>query len=469
MLRVGIFCIFLSLPSCLFFGDGSDNNKNNPPTPTNNTNNTTSSSTTGTTMPGEEPKCGDGAINQASEECDMEAFSTHTCKTRGFASGELKCSPQCKIETIECNACGNERIDDGEACDTNTTARCSTIENGFESGLLSCSDTCQFEADQCYTCGNGTVEGTEKCDGNNLDQQTCSSLRGYASKGDIECSSSCLDFNIGRCRPTLVGLASRQKYNCGLRSDNGKVMCWGEPFADADNAPNPPEGEFVQVSLGETHRCAVKKDSSIECWGAIGGGKINVPVNNIDYRSVAAGKEHTCALKNDGSIKCWGSIETFDVPMERGFKSLVSHDKYSCAINATNEIQCFGKETENRLVAPIEKFKRISIGVNHGCGIRMNDTLKCWGNDNEGKATPPDGKFKALSASRFHTCAIAMDNRLSCWGADRFMLPQPIAMDHFIEISTAAEHTCARRVDNTLVCWRGSFTPTYNITPPEID
>ncbi|MEK6940733.1 MAG: putative glycoside hydrolase [Nanoarchaeota archaeon] len=48
------------------------------------------------------PICGDGEVNQASEQCDKLDFNDHTCQTEGFSSGMLNCNNDCTISTMSC-------------------------------------------------------------------------------------------------------------------------------------------------------------------------------------------------------------------------------------------------------------------------------------------------------------------------------------------------------------------------------
>ncbi len=50
----------------------------------------------------QEPYCGDGIKNQASEECDGSDFGGKTCSDFGYNSGTLQCTSDCKIDTSNC-------------------------------------------------------------------------------------------------------------------------------------------------------------------------------------------------------------------------------------------------------------------------------------------------------------------------------------------------------------------------------
>lgn len=48
------------------------------------------------------PICGDGIINQASEECDLGNLNGNTCSSLGYDKGTLSCSSSCTLDTSLC-------------------------------------------------------------------------------------------------------------------------------------------------------------------------------------------------------------------------------------------------------------------------------------------------------------------------------------------------------------------------------
>lgn len=50
--------------------------------------------------------CGDGVIDQASEQCDRNDLGGATCLTEGYQDGTVSCTKQCQVDASQCsNAC----------------------------------------------------------------------------------------------------------------------------------------------------------------------------------------------------------------------------------------------------------------------------------------------------------------------------------------------------------------------------
>ena len=74
-----------------------------------------------------------------------------------------------------------------------------------------------------------------------------------------------------------------------------------------------PSGEFLSVSAGREHSCAVRTDQSIVCWGDNQAGQTDSPSG--EFLSVSAGYKHSCAMRTDQSAVCWGD-NTSGIPAD---------------------------------------------------------------------------------------------------------------------------------------------------------
>lgn len=84
----------------------------------------------------------------------------------------------------------------------------------------------------------------------------------------------------------------------------------------------PTLTSVTAIAAGEQHSCAVRQAAGrIECWGYNGNGRLGYGtivgtgitvgtakvLGNDNFVSVSAGRTHTCALTTTGSAKCWGA------------------------------------------------------------------------------------------------------------------------------------------------------------------
>jgi len=126
-----------------------------------------------------------------------------------------------------------------------------------------------------------------------------------------------------RGRVTAV-VVSEDAY-CALTGGGG-VVCAGGGYADGGGSSTPAPLDApvdvgvehaVALTAGLSHRCALRDDRTVVCWGSNGVGQVGagldaehtlhpavVPLANV--QQIAAGLLHTCALLGDGSVWCWG-------------------------------------------------------------------------------------------------------------------------------------------------------------------
>lgn len=288
----------------------------------------------------------------------------------------------------------------------------------------------------------------------------------------------------------LLALDVGGDVTCG-RIPMGRGYCWGlgdigqlgspgDSVCFNDRAPLGPfactllpkrfaeDLELAQVSVGDSHACAVTAQSRAYCWGKgdVGqlgngrsGGGTPVPAtvfSTLPFSSITVGGRHTCALSG-GTAYCWG---------EDAFGQLGD----SRTINSTTPIPVVGVNT----------FAQVSAGYRHTCGITQAGVAHCWGDNRQGQlgrgffgdfAESPVGvagglTFAAISAGdSSHTCGITSSDAAYCWGENRFgqlgngstgwsASPVPVAGGlAFAEISAGREFTCGRTKGGTAYCW----------------
>jgi alpha-tubulin suppressor-like RCC1 family protein len=188
-------------------------------------------------------------------------------------------------------------------------------------------------------------------------------------------------------------------------------------------------------------------------------------VGGSDWMAVSVGGDHTCALKGDGSAYCWGS--------NRYGQLGVIHTDTTCG-TGNNRYPCTG--TPQPVLAGV-KVISISSGGRHTCAITQSREAYCWGGNDQGQLSdfaaggPTPARISGslpwaqISAGVTHTCAVRTDGVLSCWGGNdrgqlgngsfitgttRPLIPGGGAIAF---VSAGDGRTCARTVAGAVYCW----------------
>jgi alpha-tubulin suppressor-like RCC1 family protein len=126
--------------------------------------------------------------------------------------------------------------------------------------------------------------------------------------------------------------AAGRYHQCGLR--NGALYCWGGnihgqvgiPTGQTDGAVVTPTrvgnwDDWVEIEGGRSHTCGIRRDGSLWCWGQNDDGQLGLGESGFADRSsperlalgdwihVSAGEAHTCAIRSSGTLYCWGRNE----------------------------------------------------------------------------------------------------------------------------------------------------------------
>ncbi len=161
-----------------------------------------------TSFCGPSQNCGNGNIDPG-EKCDGMLLNGATCESIVAGStGALRCSKNCmEYDLALCNVevpCGNGVIDKGEQCDGRAFGNesCQSMVGAGSVGQLLCTSDCKISTAYCSapsSCGNGIVNQGEVCDGTNLKSETCESVVGMGSTGTLRCASNCVNFDVSGC------------------------------------------------------------------------------------------------------------------------------------------------------------------------------------------------------------------------------------------------------------------------------
>ncbi|MCA8838471.1 MAG: putative Ig domain-containing protein [Proteobacteria bacterium] len=270
-------------------------------------------------------------------------------------------------------------------------------------------------------------------------------------------------------------------HTCSISAE-GAAYCWGAGDAgqlglgETNRAVNVPfqigsAEDWAQISSGGFHTCAVKKDSTLYCWGYGFPGQLGLgdtdtrmsptQVNLIaDWVNVSAGLFHTCAINNNGELFCWGEGGSGQLG-----NSLTDDQDLPSSVGGGSD------------------WAQVSAGASHTCAVKTNGSLYCWG----AVTLPADGEmnvslsesptqvgtatdWQTVSAGSSHSCATKTTGALLCWGAnssgqlglgdnnDRAM-PEQIGTDtDWSNVSAGISSTCAMKAAGQLWCWGDEFT-----------
>ena len=239
---------------------------------------------------------------------------------------------------------------------------------------------------------------------------------------------------------------------CAIAQD-GRLWCWGNASEgrlgfDSTNAVEASpvvvgnDRDWISISAGIAHSCALKSDGGAWCWGRnfvgqVGTGDSTNPVlvpTEVegafkDWDLVVAGHDHSCGIRDDGNgartLWCWGrnsrgELGVGDTTLRRGPEQEASGDTNwltvalggngnpgnlgastetaSCGIKGDNTLWCWGAQEDGRLgngiinssegsSVPVREqsgasdWTSVSMGAHHACALRTNDSLWCWGNN----------------------------------------------------------------------------------------
>lgn len=320
-------------------------------------------------------------------------------------------------------------------------------------------------------------------------------------------------------RRWLAGLAAVAPLVFVACGSTGRI----EPLGDggATDGGRPPR-PYVGVFTGSFHTCVVD-DRELGCagwnyWGQLGDG---TRLQNADaafrptfafapiagaFRAGTANFTHSCFVVDPGDVYCMGdngvgaagsasgsTLTPRKIEGISGVKAIDSGRGYTCAIDGSNAVLCWGLNASGELgdgteapfdpaphpVVGLGAARGLAAGDSHTCAILEDRTVACWGISLEGLATIDSSLLArtpeklegavavdAVAAGATFTC-IVTGGSVACAGNNRFGTlgsgPEPALSRTFLPVQGVREvtaitagngHVCViQGPEKSVACW----------------
>lgn len=264
----------------------------------------------------------------------------------------------------------------------------------------------------------------------------------------------------------------------------GALACDDSPTEPGET----PLGDWVSVSAGASHACALNSNGSAWCWGDNTWGQFGnatddasaVPVpaaGERTFTALAAAGDHTCGFTEGGDLLCWGRNDVAELGISTPFSLPVPeevaggpYDRLhagfyaSCGTNEAGGVECWGG---SRWVGSLPVaadatcpgyyavldwpctrsptafdtgvgFQTLDMGLFFGCGRTDADRVACFGMND----------FGQLGTEAAESC--------SSGGAQRPCATSPVVVSDDLTVQSVATgdiHACALDSAGAAWCW----------------
>jgi alpha-tubulin suppressor-like RCC1 family protein len=161
---------------------------------------------------------------------------------------------------------------------------------------------------------------------------------------------------------------------------------------------------------------------------------------------IAAGPDHVCAILATNEIECWGDNSDGQLDHPSGtFTTVSATGSHTCGLRTSGTIECWGRTFPGQ---PTGTFVSVTAGDEFGCALAANGRVTCWPGAYAGE---PDGTFRAISAGPYYACGVRHGGSGTCWPADG---EQPDIPDgEYLAVYGGRDRACGVDVANLANCW----------------
>jgi alpha-tubulin suppressor-like RCC1 family protein len=261
-------------------------------------------------------------------------------------------------------------------------------------------------------------------------------------------------------------------HTCALLTDHS-VVCWGDnsdgelgnsATGSSFTPVTVPVSNTVEVATGYRHACALDDQGQVRCWGANDQGQLgdgttvgpkapgDSPPVLTDAIHISAGLDSTCAVRKDTTVWCWGQDNVGQlgdgapaaqqpIPVRAGSfnnAAQVSLNGYAtigpyghaCTRTGVGNLWCWGANTFGEVgdnstlqrnhpiqIASVPDAALLAVGAKHTCVVRQNGTVWCWGANDNGQ----------LGTGDFNTVHLPEGAQLTCPGGCHRCKPRQVS------------------------------------------
>ncbi|MGE0791030.1 MAG: RCC1 domain-containing protein [Sandaracinaceae bacterium] len=278
----------------------------------------------------------------------------------------------------------------------------------------------------------------------------------------------------------------------------------------------PPDEERVRIPLEDVTAsracpeascssgvCALPGDGGTSCADTCIGGTCRAEVcctgcwngstcdDGVTDAACGLGGDDACA-RCDADTFCGAGL--CRAPLELSASNAttflrVGRALYSAGDTSSDQRGVLSSARTDAFVKSAGEFVDVAAAARATCAIEADGALRCWGANDLGilgTGEPTSARYVDpqrvgsdlwidVEAGHLHMCAIRADRRLFCWGSgasarlgspgQNASTPREVSGDRrWRSVSAGAEHTCAITVDGELYCWGNALNGRLGVS-----